>query len=282
MRSRSFEPAPPLRDLVRLFRYLTASATDQAATRPIVARTSLVLVFNLNAHRPEAFDVHTARRRSLPDVMLVGAQYARRTDIVMATGWKSFSVHFHPAAVHRLFHIPVRPLTNRIVDAADVLGAELRHLHGQLRTAPNAAAMRRLVEAYLLTRVADAAPLHPVGRAAFRILEQHGAVSIARASEASGLCQRQFERCFGEQLGMPPKVYARVARLNFVLQRKALDPALDWTAIAREAGYCDYKHLAHDFKRIIGATPTAYLSAPRRLDDGFLLPREAQQPRRRR
>lgn len=274
VRSRSFEPSPPLREFVRVFRHLTTSATPQLATRPIIARTGLVLTFNLHHGRGEALDVHTSRRRILPEILLTGAQYVRRTDIVMTTGWTSFSVHFNPAGVYRLFHMPVRPFTNRIVDAVEVLGPDLKQLHAQIRTAATPSAMQRLVESYLMKKVADAAPLHPVARAAFKMLDRHGAMSIADASRASGLGQRQFERCFVEQLGMPPKVYARVARLSFVLQRKTLNPSLDWTSIAGEAGYCDYKHLARDFKAIVGASPTAYLSSPRRLDDGFLLPRE--------
>ncbi len=274
VRSRSFEPSPPLREFVRVFRHLTTTATAQLATRPIIARTGLVLTFNLHHRRGEALDVRTSRRRMLPDVLLAGAQYVRHTDIVMTTGWTSFSVHFNPGGVYRLFHMSVRPFTNRIVDAVDVLGPDLRQLHTKLRSAATPSAMQRLVESYLLKSVPGAARLHPVTRAAFRMLDRHGALSIAEASRASGLGQRQFERCFVEQLGMPPKVYARVARLSFVLQRKTLNASLNWTSIAGEAGYCDYKHLARDFKAIVGTSPTAYLASPRRLDDGFLLPRE--------
>jgi AraC-like DNA-binding protein len=279
VRSRSFEPSPPLRDFVRLYRFLTTTATAQVATRPIIARTGLVLTFNLHHRRLEALDVNTSRQLVLPEVLLTGAQSVRRTDIVMTTGWTSFSVHFHPAGAYRLFHMSVRPFTNRIVDAVEVLGPDLKQLYAQVRTAATPSAMHRLVERYLLKKAADAAPLHPVARAAFKMLDSHGAMSIADASRLSGLGQRQFQRCFVEQLGVPPKVYARVARLNFVLQRKTLNPSLDWTSIASEAGYCDYKHLARDFKGIVGTTPTAYLSSPRRLDDGFLLLTAAHQRR---
>src|SRR5687768_1406557 len=75
VRSRSFEPSAPLRDFVRVFRFLTTSPTPQAATRPIIARTGLVLTFNLHHHRAEAVDVHTSRRRVLPEVLLTGPQY---------------------------------------------------------------------------------------------------------------------------------------------------------------------------------------------------------------
>ena len=279
VRSRSFAPSKPLRDFVRLFRFLTTSATARVATRPIIARTGLVLTFTLHDHRAEALDVATSRRRLLPEILLTGAQWARRTDIVMTTGWRSFSVHFRPAGVYRLFHMSVRPFTNRIVDAVEVLGTDLTQLYAQVKKAATPAAMHRAVEAFLLKRVADAAPPHPVARVALEMLDRHGTMSIAAASRLSGLGPRQFERCFAEQLGMPPKVYARVARLNFVLQRKTLDPALHWTRIAAEAGYCDYKHFARDFKAIVGTSPTAYLASPRRLDDGFLLPGDPRAPK---
>ena len=73
------------------------------------------------------------------------------------------------------------------------------------------------------------------------------------------------------RLGLP-------ARLNFVLERKALNPSLSWTDIAATAGYFDYKHLVRDFKAIAGTSPNAYLWSPRRLDDGFLLRRNGKMP----
>ena len=82
VRSRSFDPAPALRDFVRLYRFLNTSATPRVATRPVIARTGAVLVFNLHYRNPEVFEHPTSRRRLLPQVLLVGAQSARLTDIV--------------------------------------------------------------------------------------------------------------------------------------------------------------------------------------------------------
>ena len=278
VRSRSFEPAPPLRDFVRLYRFLNTSATPQVARRPIIARTGLVLVFNLHYRNPEVFEHRTSRRRILPEVLLVGAQNARRTDIVMTTGWTSFSVHFKPAGLYRLFHIPALQHTNRIVDAREVLGSDVDGLHAQLRAANTTTAMHRLVENYLLNRLPHALPIHPVVRAAMKILKSHGAIPLNEITQNAGVGLRQFQRCFIEQMGMSPKVYARVARLNFVLEMKALKPSLSWTEIAAAAGYFDYKHLVRDFKAIVGTSPMDYLSSPRRLDDGFLLRQDGRPP----
>jgi AraC-like DNA-binding protein len=278
IRSRRFDPGPPLRDFVRLYRFLKTTATPQVATRPVIARTGIVLVFNLHHSNPEVLEHPSSRRRVLPEVLLVGAQSERRTDIVMTTGWTSFSIHFKPAGFYRLFQIPVQPFTNRILDAKEVLGPGVCELHTQLRSATTANALHRLVESYLLERVSQAPPLHPVARAAGKILKSHGAIPLAKATQSTGVGVRQFQRCFSEQMGMPPKVYARVARLNFVLERKAMTPAQSWTEIAAAAGYFDYKHLVRDFKAIAGTSPAAYLSSPRRLDDGLMISRDGKVP----
>jgi hypothetical protein len=50
---------------------------------------------------------------------------------------------------------------------------------------------------------------------------------------------RQFERRFAEQLGLPPKRFARIVRFNAALKAKMTAPGRLWTDIAHEFGYYD-------------------------------------------
>ena len=68
---------------------------------------------------------------------------------------------------------------------------------------------------------------------------------------------RQFERRFRYEIGIPPKLYARIARFEAALRRKAAAPAMQWTDIAHALGYHDQMHMVHDFKRLSGDSPTA-------------------------
>jgi hypothetical protein len=50
---------------------------------------------------------------------------------------------------------------------------------------------------------------------------------------------RQFERRFRYEIGIPPKLYARIVRFEAALRRKAAAPATQWTDIAHILGYHD-------------------------------------------
>ena len=74
---------------------------------------------------------------------------------------------------------------------------------------------------------------------------------------AIGLSVRQFERRFRYEIGIPPKLYARIVRFETALRSKAAAPATQWTDIAHALGYHDQMHMVHDFNSLSGDSPTA-------------------------
>jgi AraC-like DNA-binding protein len=229
-----------------------------------------VLSFGLHREPISAFEYQTSASRVMPRTVLIGPQTARQADLWLNDGWGSLAIHFQPAGFLRLFHMPVAPLTDRAFDAVDVVGHGIGSLHNDVIRGASPAAMVRCVERFLASRLDSADPEHAAARAATVMLDTHGRLRVADAIRHSGLSERQFERRFTEQMGMSPKLYARVARLNFVLQRKAADPATTWAEISQEAGYFDQTHLTKDFRAMLGVAPGAYLRGSQ-ADGGFLL-----------
>jgi len=270
--SKVLTPSPGAREYVRQFLRLQVSdAAGRPSVRPIIARPDIVLAFALHQQPHEAFEFATAAPRVLPAVVLVGAQTSRRADLLLVNGWSSFAIHFQPAAFSRLFRVPASALTDRALDATPLLGADLEGVRQRLAACRSSSAMVRVAERFLARRAATAGPVPATARAAEALLTSHGRLRVADAIRTTGLSERHFERRFLEHMGMPPKLYARVARLNFVLQLKTERPALTWAQISQEAGYFDQTHLVKDFKAMAGAPPAAFLRAGFPSDGGFLL-----------
>jgi methylphosphotriester-DNA--protein-cysteine methyltransferase len=265
------EPREPLNGFVRRFTLIRGTAIAGPARLPAVARTRQALVFNLQEGDYRVFEHHTGRQRVMPPVQLVGAQTTRRADLLVTDAFSTFSIQFQHSGVYRLFHLPVDTLTNGAVDAVDVLGSVVSDVRDQLRRATTASAMARIAERFLSRYTAQATAIHPVALAADALARTGGRTRIVDLIRASGLSDRQFERRFIEQIGVSPKLCARVARVGSVLHAKALRPEQSWLEIGLEAGYFDQNHLIKDFKAIVGATPTGYLESVGRIDDGFLL-----------
>jgi transcriptional regulator GlxA family with amidase domain len=96
--------------------------------------------------------------------------------------------------------------------------------------------------------------------AADRILRARGSVRIARVAQAYGHTRRNFERLFVRETGFSPKLYARVARFQWAIDLKMIDPTRSWISIAHELQFHDQMHLVHDFRKITGSAPTEVLS----------------------
>ncbi|UOQ69224.1 helix-turn-helix domain-containing protein [Hymenobacter volaticus] len=130
--------------------------------------------------------------------------------------------------------------------------------------------MKRLVEAYLLTKLQQAA-LTPFAQAAHWMVHGGHIFPIDQAATSAGLSARQFERKAHEQLGYSPKFFARLIRFSQAYRRKVNHPAQRWTSIAYACGYYDQMHLIRDFKEFTAATPKqvarAMQQAPLTLQD---------------
>ncbi|MEV4619594.1 helix-turn-helix domain-containing protein [Asanoa sp. NPDC049573] len=82
----------------------------------------------------------------------------------------------------------------------------------------------------------------------------HRGQGVGAASESLGLTTGTLRRRFTAQVGLAPKRFARVRRL----QRLLATVTGDWAEAAAAVGYFDQTHMINDFRALTGLTPTAY------------------------
>lgn len=75
-----------------------------------------------------------------------------------------------------------------------------------------------------------------------------------------GLSRRQLERRFKQKVGLSPKRYARIQRLQQTAQRLETRGVNRLTDLAYELGFADQAHMIRDFKQLTGVTPSQYLN----------------------
>jgi AraC-like DNA-binding protein len=96
--------------------------------------------------------------------------------------------------------------------------------------------------------------------AALKLIDSHrGNITIAGLLNVLPLTERQLERRFNQYIGISPKRFSAIAKLQYFL--KALQSRAGDTRIADsayESGYYDQAHLNNYFKKNIGITPSAY------------------------
>jgi methylphosphotriester-DNA--protein-cysteine methyltransferase len=103
-----------------------------------------------------------------------------------------------------------------------------------------------------------------------RIAVEQGASDLASLARELGVSSRQLERRFQAAVGLTPKPFCRMQRLNSVF-RSLGDQACNWVDIAIACGYYDQTHLIRDCKSLTGNTPAILLAEDADLARHFLL-----------
>lgn len=139
-------------------------------------------------------------------------------------------------------------------------GATLRE---RLLAAGTPGAMREVVESALL---AAAEPPRPDRALAVAVAALHQGASVSEAADRLGWTPKRLTRRFSAQVGLAPKVFARVRRFQRLLSAAASARTRgDWARLAAECGYHDQAHMIHDFHAFAAQSPTAY--APRSAEE---------------
>jgi AraC-like DNA-binding protein len=102
-----------------------------------------------------------------------------------------------------------------------------------------------------------AGSISAIARAARHVLRLNRCVRISQLAAGAGVGVRQFGPRFEREIGIPPKLYARIARFEAALRRKAAAPDVRWVDVAHGLRYHDQMHMVHDFNRLSGDSPTA-------------------------
>jgi AraC-like DNA-binding protein len=84
-------------------------------------------------------------------------------------------------------------------------------------------------------------------------------VRVSEVSDRLGLLPRTLRRRFTAQVGLTPKRFARVQRLQRLVRGLDGQARVDWATTAARHGYCDQAHLADEFRELVGVTPAGYL-----------------------
>jgi methylphosphotriester-DNA--protein-cysteine methyltransferase len=148
-------------------------------------------------------------------------------------------------------------LSDRIIALADALGDGALSLRERLLNTAALAARFRMVERWLLARLAPRNIVHPAVRwAVDQIAASGGRVAIEDLAVQTGFTRKHLGNLFRQQVGLTPKALARVHRFRDALA--ILDRShgqVPWIELADACGFYDQSHLINEFRRFTGFSP---------------------------
>lgn len=171
-------------------------------------------------------------------------------------------IRLRPAGAFALLRRPLHELTGETVDLGEVMRGAGERLAERCRAAATPEGRVAAAAAWLGEHLRPAAMDPAVAWTVRRIEAAAGAVSIGELVGRTGWSKTRLTAVFREQVGVTPKVLARIRRFRRAMEmvNRGDVPA---STIALDCGYYDQPHLIHEFRELSGCTPGAYAALVR-------------------
>lgn len=186
----------------------------------------------------------------------------------------TLGARFRAGAVTALFDLRMADATDRETRLANLAGRpSARRLVERARGAPSPEAALSELERWLAERTGPASRDVPLARrAASLLLRMRGRLRVEELAKRSGCGRRRLERAFASDVGVPPKLFARIVRLNAVLAALGTDGRSLAVEVALETGFFDQAHMLRDFRLLAQRRPRARRDADGELARHFTDP----------
>jgi len=247
-------PGAPLAGLVRSLVYRSGEQPRRSVEK-ILPGPQTGLWVNLNRDAFRSFD-EAGRASQVGGAMLAGPA-SRASVIEFEQGHAHVCVTFALGAASCFVAAPLAMARDEMVPLEVLWGAPGASLRERLLEASTPTDALAVTEAVLLGQLAGADAPDPAVVAAAGALSR--GVRVGEVAADLGLLPRTLRRRFTAAVGLTPKRFARVQRMQRLVRGLDGQRDADWAALAAGHGYADQSHLADEFRELAGVTPGEYL-----------------------
>ncbi len=165
------------------------------------------------------------------------------------------SIIFQPGGLNRFLNIPLTEIFDNGYSAREIIGREIEELLDKSHDTGSFNELDSIVQSYFLKKLADIKQPLAIDFALQHLLTNCNA-DVDKIARMACMSTRNFERKCKERLGMPAKMYARIARFHKAFRIIESKQVISWTDLTFELGYYDQTHFIKDFKEFARLTPT--------------------------
>jgi AraC-like DNA-binding protein len=266
MRFHSYIPRSPLRELVEDFRSYEGYVGEHPR-ETILPSGVFGMMFNLRDNELRIYDPARPDQYRRFSGALISGPYAGPFVTDAAEETAILGVHFKPGGAFPLLGLPAGELINTHIDLKAIWGPDAGALRNRLSAFTEPVERFRFLERAILARLSDRPRRHrAVSRALHLITQTHGQMLTRDVAKTVDLSQRRLIEVFTAEVGLTPKLFARVRRFQRAVALSRGLSKVDWAELAAGCGYFDQAHLVRDFVEFAGISPAEYWRRQRLLD----------------
>jgi AraC-like DNA-binding protein len=170
-------------------------------------------------------------------------------------------IRFHEGGAYPFLGVPLNELRDQVTLLATLHKPGLLQLHARLLETALLPARIHLLEEWLLRRLVLDHERNPLIPASLALLQGSGGqMPVSELSEELAVSQRHLERLYQSQVGVSPKQFARLVRIERArLALKQLSDDSSTADVAVDLGFYDQSHFIRQFRAVVGVTPYAYM-----------------------
>jgi len=172
-----------------------------------------------------------------------------------------FFVRLKPDAFFRVFEIPGKLLVNAVLPVHNTPDNSEVLFTRQSESVKNFCKPELYSDDYFIEQLLHKKRTNYTNTIAHTsniIFQNKGIVNINTLAQGANMSLRTFERRFADEVGMPPKLLARIIRFNNAVNTRMRHPGISWARLAQECGYFDQMHMIKEFKEFSSQTPESF------------------------
>ncbi|MGM9692401.1 MAG: DUF6597 domain-containing transcriptional factor [Alloprevotella sp.] len=281
-------PSAPLQPYVRHYWVLKCTDTGQEMRQRVLPWGCVQLAF----HKGRQLFSQTLGKEQ-PRHFACG-QETGYADLCYRGEVEMIAVALQPYAARLFFAQPPVLFKDDYVDLEDLEDNGLAELARKIEDTANTHHCIALLEQFLLRRLCGGDDYNCRRlAAAVRRIEAQPHLKAARLADVACLSVRQFSRIFSENVGLTPKDFSRIIKVQRAIymfqysrlrQANQVNPialagpkiedfrAVNFAETAAACGFADQSHMIKEFKCLTGYTPKEYLAAGVPYSDYFNRP----------
>ncbi|SDR74611.1 helix-turn-helix domain-containing protein [Gramella sp. MAR_2010_147] len=254
---KEIKPSPSLRPYVECYSYGTYNTNaEPEASLQIVPNGCLELIIHLDDKHCQMMTSEHSWDMS-PDYMLIGL-LTRVYEVKFPHPVQVFTIRFRPEALYNLFGIQGVEMTDSYQDTNLLFGQVFKEFCHRIREEKNLNLLVQRTDKFLNNMLERSIANSDYILKAANILRHSQIPNIKELSGKVYISQRQLERRFKEVIGISPKKYLKIIRINRVMKLMEENVPMDLTSMAYHCGYYDQSHFIKDFRQITHLNPSIF------------------------